>query len=600
MDPRDVTGEYVEGPTNKRQVLQTTARFYDTLGLLSPLSVVGKLIFQDTWCRGLAWEELLPSDLYVLSNTWVSTLPQLAHLRVPRWVGTVDRSHSQIHVFCDASDCAYGAALYVRSCMVDNNMVHLVCSKNRLAPVKKVTFPRLELLAVLAGARFLHYFCQATCLDITEATFWIDSTVALGWIRQDPNRWKTFVCYRVTEIQSYTTPSQWGHCPGKDNPADLISRGVTAEHFKILDVWWRGPPWPAQPPQHWPPNAPPVGVLPEGKEPANHTLSVDVPTKLINHTKYSSYWKLLRVTAWVLRFRQIALRRDGRPGNLTALELEAARSYWIQAVQGESFAAEFKALQKNLQFTENSKIARFNPFLDEGLIRLGGRLQFVKLSLEQRHPLLLDGQHHFTKLLILQTHIRLHYLGVCIILAELREEFSVPRARQTIKQVLHSCLPCRIAKGLPGGEIEVPLPTDRVTPLRPFAVTGIDYAGSLFVKVGNTLQKCYISLFTCATTRAVHLELCLDLSTDKFLLALQRFTGRRGLPNTIYTDNAQTFHAANGELRELCIVLSAAKTHQYFADQGIRWKFTTPRAAWWGGWWERMVATTKRCLRKVL
>jgi len=188
----------------------------------------------------------------------------------------------------------------------------------------------------------------------------------------------------------------------------------------------------------------------------------------------------------------------------------------------------------------------------------------------------LDGQHHLTKLLILQTHIRLHYLGLRIILAEPREEFWVLRARQTIKQVLHSCLPCRIAKGWPGEEIEAPLPTDRVTPLRPFAVTGIDYAGPLFVKVGGSLKKCYIALFTCATTRAVHLELCLDLSTDKFLLAFQRFTGRRGLPNTIYTDNTQTFHAANRELRELCTVLSASETHRYFAEHGIRWKLILP------------------------
>jgi hypothetical protein len=83
-------------------------------------------------------------------------------------------------------------------------------------------------------------------------------------------------------------------------------------------------------------------------------------------------------------------------------------------------------------------------------------------------------------------------------------------------------------------------------------------------------------------------------------LALQRITGRSGLPNTIYTDNAQTFHAANREMRELCTVLSAAKTHQYFTEHGIRWKFITHRAVWWGVWWERMVATTKRFLRKVL
>ena len=127
--------------------------------------------------------------------------------------------------------------------------------------------------------------------------------------------------------------------------------------------------------------------------------------------------------------------------------MEAARSYWIQAVQGESFIAEFKALRENLSLPEGSKIARLNPFLDDGFIRLSGRLQFAELSCGQCHPLLLDGQHHFTKLLILQTHIRLHHLGVRLILAELREEFWILHARQAIKQVLHSCLPCRMAKG---------------------------------------------------------------------------------------------------------------------------------------------------------
>jgi len=104
---------------------------------------------------------------------------------------------------------------------------------------------------------------------------------------------------------------------------------------------------------------------------------------------------------------------------LTALELEAARSYWIQAVQGEYFAAEFQALQENMPLSDGSKIARFNPLLDKGFIRLGGRLHFAKLSREQCHPLLLDRRHNFTKLLIVQTHSRLHHLGVSIILAEL-------------------------------------------------------------------------------------------------------------------------------------------------------------------------------------
>jgi hypothetical protein len=151
LHPREVIGEYVEGPTTKEQVLQAIARFYDPLGLLAPVSTVGKLLFQETWCIGLAWDELLPSDLGALWDTWVTTMPPLAQLRVPRWLGTVDRSQSQIHVFCDSSDRAYGAALYVQSCTADRNLVRSANSKIRLSPVKKVTHPRLELLAALVG-----------------------------------------------------------------------------------------------------------------------------------------------------------------------------------------------------------------------------------------------------------------------------------------------------------------------------------------------------------------------------------------------------------------------------------------------------------------
>jgi hypothetical protein len=128
-------------------------------------------------------------------------------------------------------------------------------------------------------------------------------------------------CNRVTKIQSYTTPSQWRHSPRHSNPADLLSGDMTAEQLLITDVWC-GASWLARTPRRWPPNTPPVqDSIPEGKGSANHTLSVEVPQKLLDPTKYSSYWKFLRVTSWILRFRQITLRKEGRSGNLTALEL---------------------------------------------------------------------------------------------------------------------------------------------------------------------------------------------------------------------------------------------------------------------------------------
>ena len=119
--------------------------------------------------------------------------PNLSQVYIPGWLVTSTGS-IQVHVFCDASERAYGAALYIRSTKDDKSLVHLACRKNSLAPVKRVTLPRLELLAALVGTWLLHYFCTATGYNINQAILWSDATVALGWIRRDRNRWKTFVC----------------------------------------------------------------------------------------------------------------------------------------------------------------------------------------------------------------------------------------------------------------------------------------------------------------------------------------------------------------------------------------------------------------------
>ncbi|XP_023711286.1 uncharacterized protein LOC111866509 [Cryptotermes secundus] len=535
IDHEVITNKVAKGPTTKRNVLKAAATLYDPLGLASPVSIIGKRLFQDTWCRGMGWDELLPQDFGLQWHTWVATLPSLSSIHIPRCVHTSEDGDSHTYVFCDASERAYGAALYIRTEGKDRVRVQLVCSKNRLVPVKKVTLPRLELLAALISARLLRCYCRETGFHSQAATLWTDSMVTLGWICEDPNRWRTFVCNGVTEIQTCPTPSQWRHCPGESNPADHLSRGITADRLKSLDKWRHGPSWLSLPPREWPKNLPTSSSpLPDEKRPwTQPVLLLGVHSSLIDATRFSSYWKLIRTTAWIFRFKQSLLRRERFRGELTAAELAAARAYWIQTVQEECFAVELYALRNNTPLPEESKIACFNPFLDSGLIRLGGRLHFAPLTREQRHPLLLDGQHHFTKLLIQQTHIRLHHLGLRMVLSELRDEFWILRARQTIKKALRHCLPCKIAKNTRGQESEGPLPADRLKPTKPFTVTGVDFAGPLYLKVGSLTQKAYIVLFTCATTRDLHLELASDMSTDKFLMAFRRFSGRRGIPHTI-------------------------------------------------------------------
>jgi hypothetical protein len=190
------------------------------------VAFVGKLLFQATWTRELTWDELLAPDIAIKWLSWTSQLHLLSDMHVPQWIGaqTHKLQDCEVHVFGDASECAEGAVIYLKSITDNAVTVRLICSKARLAPIKRVTLPRLELLAALVTTSLLHYFCQATECDISKATLWSDSAIALTWICGDMNRQKTFVCNHIKEILEYTAPSKWCHCSRSENPANILSR----------------------------------------------------------------------------------------------------------------------------------------------------------------------------------------------------------------------------------------------------------------------------------------------------------------------------------------------------------------------------------------
>ena len=258
---------------------------------------------------------------------------------------------------------AYGAAIYLRS--TDTTYVQLVCSEARLAPLKRVTLSRLELLAALVGARLLRYFCQAAGRDITSATMWTYSAVTLGWIRRDPNRWKNFICNRVTEI-TYTSPSQWFHCPGPDNQADYLSRGCRAQDLIESEKWWHGLPWLREPPSppKCDPQTPSTDHLPL-REARKHqdTLLFDKQEPLIPFSRFSSYTKLLRTMGWILRFTKNIRSKQKQHGELTTSELTTSQFHLICNAQRESFAAEYYALDSSSHFRQTRGSPHFIRFL---------------------------------------------------------------------------------------------------------------------------------------------------------------------------------------------------------------------------------------------
>ena len=242
---------------------------------------------------------------------------------------------------------------------------------------------------------------------------------------------------------------------------------------------------------------------------------------------------------------------------------------------------------------------QFGLFQDKrSLWRCGGRLQNADLSYSAKHPILLDGKHHHTVLVIRDAHIRVGHNGVRETLTEVRSKFWIIGGRSLVRSVIYRCVVCKRFEGRPvQAPQQPPLPEFRVKEASPFMFSAVDFAGPLWVQDKEMSRKIWICLFTCCVCRAIHLEVVLDMTTTAFLRCVKRFAARRGLPRRFLSDNAKTFKSAAKFLKA---VSDHPDTKKYLSSTGIEWRFNLERAPWWGGLFERMVRSTKRCLRKIV
>ena len=235
-----------------------------------------------------------------------------------------------------------------------------------------------------------------------------------------------------------------------------------------------------------------------------------------------------------------------------------------------------------------------------GWSELGGRLGNSAVPPEAKHPILLDKDHHLTNLILNECHERVMHGGVKATLTELRSRYWIVRGRQLVKKMLHKCVTCRRLQAKPYHSPPAPqLPSFRVNEAQPFSYTGVDFAGPLYVRetIASTSRKAWICLYTCCVTRAVHLEVVPDMTAQAFIRSFKRFTSRRGFPVRVISDNAKTFKSA---AKTLAAALRDPEVKHYFADISVKWSFNLEKAPWWGGVFERMIQSAKRCLRKTI
>ena len=378
--------------------------------------------------------------------------------------------------------------------------------------MRAVSIPRLEIMAATLGANFAVGLAQMLGADNNQLTFWSDSMDVLYWIRSKSRDYKPFAANRIGTIQRKTTPERWRHVPSTQNPADVLSRGTTVQRLVGEPKWWNGPPFLRKRQTDWPENKITTNTFDVERRKVRGEKSIPVtcatfPEMTIHRLRperYSSWLRLLRVTAYVHRFvdNSRLSTNHRRNGPISATELITAETVHIKRCQAEAFTQEIKHLQgaKGLQI--QSKLSPLNPILDDDeVLRCDGRLRYAKyLPWEARYPIVLPKDHQVTQLIIKEAHERCLHSGTNQVLGELSSRFWILSAREAIQMAERNCMVCRKNKCKPVHQIMAPLHELRTrNSMRAFSQTAVDFAGPFIVKQGRgrTRLKRYLCLFTC-------------------------------------------------------------------------------------------------------
>lgn len=606
-------GDEIIKPT-KRHILSIISSIFDPLGLLSPAVVVGKMLMQSLWELKLDWDDVIPDN--ILSN-WSKIQNELHHLNsivIPRHVLIQNPIRIELHGFSDASERAYGACVYLRSVDSFNNVsVRLLIAKSKVAPLRKVTLPRLELCGAFLLTNLTKIVLKSMPeLHIHHNFYWSDSTIVLNWIKSPSNKWKTFVANRVSIIQEHTNTNEWHHIQSENNPADIVSRGCTPIALCNSSLWWRGPSFLSKLQFELTNSLDSqidISELPEGKNQNSCCLIASNKSQFDIFTRFSNIEKLIRVLAYVLRWKNKTINKIKVNGSLSIREINLTKVVLIKLAQSQMFPQEIHSFKTHGSINSNSKILSLNPFLDSNqLLRVGGRLCNAQIAYDAKHPIILCHKHIVTKLIMEFEHKIQMHVGPQALLYVVRQRYWPTSGRNLARKIVHNCITCFKIKPRSQAPLMGDLPPARVQQSAVFQNVGIDYAGPFLLKThklrGHKLIKAYVALFICMSTKALHLEVVTELTSDAFLATFRRFIARRGKPSKVFSDNGTNFVGANHDLKKLYRLLQCDQIQkdvlQACSKDSIEWNFIPAASPNFGGLWESGVKLVKYHLRRVL
>ncbi|GFY55525.1 putative RNA-directed DNA polymerase from transposon X-element [Trichonephila inaurata madagascariensis] len=422
-----------EGDISKRNVLAMVHKIFDPLGILSPTTLLPKILLQEAWKLKLKWDDPLSENIQETFRKWRDETQYLEKIDIPRYVEI--NENSELRLFVDACKSSYGACFYVRTITPLGVKIRLIRARSRVAPLKTLTIPRLELMACCIGARLVHaVFATLIYRIYIKIVAWSDSMVALWWLKNHGD-WSVFVANRVKEINSLVPSQFWRHVPGELNPADLLSRGSSPRLFSD-SLGWEGPSWLNAPPGNWPIDhlACETSEVEREKRKVRLCNLVAVEGEIPWYAiKFSNFQSIIRFVSWMLRFvKSTKKKREFREiGDLTVHEIEHAEKTLIKIVQAKFFPTEDSFPNINV-ITDEEDIKRVKTRITER----SDNPEFI-------YPIILPGECLFTQRLIEYYHRQNCHAGTQILLGILRERIWIVRGRRVVRKIVRNCIRCQ-------------------------------------------------------------------------------------------------------------------------------------------------------------
>ncbi|XP_062541401.1 uncharacterized protein LOC134209429 [Armigeres subalbatus] len=512
---------------------------FDPLGLFSNVLIGLRILLQEIWWSAINWDDEIPDSLHEKWDQWLHILPQLQDISIQRCYRSLTSINSdmliQLHTFVDASELGYAAVVYLRFKQGNTVECMIVGAKSLVALFKFVSIPMLELQSAIIGTRLANSICEALSFKITDRFFWTDARNVLCWLRSDHRQYSPYVGWRVSEILDSTAIKDWKWISSKDNVTDEATK------------WRRSVDLDSQ-------TAVPSSNI-FGMEPAAKNSSSDIRLK----------------------------GTERNTGPFTKDELLNSSNLLYREAQSALFSEEILILSKSEMskkaIPKSSSIFTLNPFLDgKRVLGMHGRISACEYATrDAQNPIILPRDHHITKLLVRDYHLRYHHRNHETVLNEIRQVYRIPKLRPLLREVRSECQTCKNQLAFPKPPPMADLSTARLAAYtRPFSYVGIDYFGPMCVAVGRRSAKRWGVLITCLTIRAIHLEVAHSLTADSCIMALRSFMSRRGVPILIYSDRGTNFIAASKELREALREMDQQKVIREITSQHTEWTFLPP------------------------